>query len=413
MSRRDDVPDELLEYLKELAVDPVRAMTRVDLQMRGIESDRLIAWVDTLRARPLPSTYRIAAPDPLSATENSAGLREAVAGRLRQQGIADSGVERAVSQLVSDLEAMKAKKEEGNDQLLLDLDDSPSDDSVRILDSSALAPLEARWHEVFPLDKPFSTHMQPFGDDDPWDAPEPWLAFLEREAEAGDSVDILDDIATAIELGSRGAEWTDNTVLMPILDRGWHILTDAMKSAPSGTQLPWIVAENRAALRLAARRAYALLRQERAVDAIGAMELLLAWNPNDNHGFRALQVNHHLEHGAFDRALEVCDRYPGDVHVEITYGRCLALFAQGRRDEATAALGEALRLNEYVPAALTRKRVAAPKTALQGISIGGKDQAYEYRLEARAIWSTVPGALDWLKKESRSARGSGRAAVQR
>ncbi len=87
--------------------------------------------------------------------------------------------------------------------------------------------LEQEWHEVFPLDKPYSVHETPFGEDDPWDVYEEmeWASWLLDNPAAFDSLDILDDLATALLMHPQiGAAWLDEIMLKPILLRAEAIL---------------------------------------------------------------------------------------------------------------------------------------------------------------------------------------------
>ena len=65
---------------------------------------------------------------------------------------------------------------------------------------NCLAKVERQWHRFFPLQKPFYVQDQPFDDHDVWGyaCETHWCGFLREHPESFDSLDILDDIATAL-----------------------------------------------------------------------------------------------------------------------------------------------------------------------------------------------------------------------
>src|SRR5262249_43083371 len=69
---------------------------------------------------------------------------------------------------------------------------TPHDGSYELVPPSAVEATERAWHEVFPLQKPFSLQDQPFGDDEIWDerSESRWCGFLRSHPESFDSVDI-------------------------------------------------------------------------------------------------------------------------------------------------------------------------------------------------------------------------------
>jgi hypothetical protein len=131
---------------------------------------------------------------------------------------------------------------------------------------------------------------------------------------------------------------------------------------------------------------------------------MLQVNSHDNHGYRTLLVDEYLrrEHG--DEALALIARYPGDVNPELRYGEVLAHLRAGREAEASAALAAALRSNDFVPELLSAEQVRKPKLSPYGVTVGGRDQAWLYREDARDLWQATPGALDWLKRTAKALR---------
>lgn len=272
-----------------------------------------------------------------------------------------------------------------------------------------LASLEAEWHRVFPDPKPLATQLEHFGPVQAWgEAQQRWLGFLRTHPQAADSLDILDDLATAIESGAQAAtDWMDQRVLEPILARGAAIVIAAAASDRQTPALAWTDPRNRAGLRLVVRWIHLLVRQNRRAEAHVWIERMLAWDAQDRHGLRgvlALELGRAGEHEA---VLALASRYPGDFLLELNYGRALALFCLGRRDEAAAALAEAIERNRHVPAMLARRPAAPPSHSGFGVEAGSRAEAWYYRDAAHEIWRAAPEAIAWLGASRRKAARRG------
>lgn len=269
---------------------------------------------------------------------------------------------------------------------------------ARLVTPAPLRRLETEWRRLFPLDKPFSVHLVPFGDEDPWEQAQ-WVEFLEEHPEAADSLDILDDIATAVTAHPHtGLPWLGRSILLPLLERGQAILDRAVPTG-SPEAIPWGLPQNRPGLRLLYRQYLYHEEEGDSQEAQACMERLLQLNPEDNHGARAELMNLYLRAGENDAALALAGRYPDDrLFPELAYGKVLALYRLGERERAAAALAEArLRLPE-IPRYLIPKRTKQPQLNPLGLSPGGEDQAWHYRGSMRDVWEAEPGALTWLKK---------------
>lgn len=273
----------------------------------------------------------------------------------------------------------------------------------RVLEpQEALRKLEARWRKLFPQTKPDLTATQ-HDFTGMWDAPEGWLDFLEREALAWQSFDVLDDLAMAVEALRTMA--TDATLLEPLLERGVALLEASLAAAP-GSTLQWGWAENRPALRLAAHlacRAVAAMDRGASGERVVALgERLIALNPNDNHFMREPLTRAYLAAGAPEKALALAERYPDDF-CGPTLNRILALVHLGRRGDALVALRGAAREHR---AAIEMLLAEAPKRPRPdpgfGVVAGGRQEAWEYREAHRALWARA-GALEWLREAWRAA----------
>lgn len=163
--------------------------------------------------------------------------------------------------------------------------------------------------------------------------------------------------------------------------------------------LEWAWVENRPFLRglrgLMYHEAWGLGDE---TQALVLAEELLALNPRDNQGVRANAMSWLLRAGRDPEAIAIAASYPDDFLPETTYGQALALFRMGRHAEADAALRAAIDALPAVAHELLKARHRAPKGLQAGYeTVGGADQAYLYWRSDGALWSTIAGAMDWLR----------------
>ena len=255
------------------------------------------------------------------------------------------------------------------------------------------------WREAVEIEKPFATSLDPMACDSLWeDADEDaWLTALESHPEAINHLDILDDLILLLrEHPLSGSVYGADSMIPPLLQRARRIL----ELTPIGSEriLSWGFLENRPGLRLLAQLVMDCLDSGAQAEAIELIRWFLELNPEDNQGFRSILINHYLQTGKYDAALELAQRYLRDFLVDITYGRALALFGLSRREEAQAALGKAIERSPLVAEYLGRARVPQPEFDSMGIAVGGPDEAWLYRDEMRDTWKDTKGAMNWLKK---------------
>lgn len=279
----------------------------------------------------------------------------------------------------------------------------PSKGAFVLMPSADIVAAEAAWHEVFPLDKPFSIQDQPFDNHEIWDeqSESRWCGFLRAHPESFDSLDILDDLATAVGRHAQAdAPGLDDLLLGPLLARAETIVAHACRMSVK-TALPWVIERNRTALRSMMRTLQWRLAQNERDIAVTTAETLLELNPDDTHGVRFVLMNEYLRAGCDEKALALAEQYPNDIAPETRFGAVLALLRLRRLQEAERALHTASsdlpKTAQYLlPARVRRPRVAQGTT----IEVGGDDQAWLYRDEMRAVWQQTPGALEWLRAHS-------------
>jgi tetratricopeptide (TPR) repeat protein len=343
----DEMP---LAFLIDVSEDPVAAFAELGLEFSDDMGLLLKQWIEGVQDRPLPYNYRFS--DKVAPSDN-------------------------------DYSASVAKI---------------------IQTPDTLQPLEKQWHEVFPLSKPFSTDELPNQYENPWDLYEEleWSDWLMNNPSAFDSIDILDDLVTALILHPQfGAPWLSDTVLWPLLQRS-NAIFEKLVDTDSKAQIPWVVADNRPALRGLSRLVTLNLDRNEPDLALQQAAHLIGLNPSDNHGFRMMVMNIFIVDDLDEEALKLAESYPGDINPEIAFGAVLALYRLGKPLQAIEALTLALEHLGKIPHYLITSRVKKPKMFDDRVTYGGDDQAWIYREEMRPVWQQTPGALDWLRKTVKS-----------
>ena len=400
--RRAGVPDDEmpLAFLIEVARDPLEAFA--DFGLNNVDDAGLLLkqWLEEVRDRPLPK-YTICNEMP-PADLDDGGVMKAIRKQLSTYGMDEDQIEQA-------LQEMKNESGEFRDDVaeedLEEEDYLPEANGKSLQPPAKLAKLERDWHRIYPLDKPFSIHETPHGEDDPWDVFEEleWASWLQDHPAAFDSLDILDDLATALMIHPQfGAPWLNETLLIPLLQRSEAITEKALAKATE-PQLHWVMPDNRPALRAMARLVnIKALMDGKQEEALPRAQRLITINPHDNHGFRSIVMNQLIIEGRDEEALKLAQEYPGDMNPEVTYGKVLVLYRLGRQKEAVEELGNALEFLGKIPRYLTAKRIRKPKMHPDGVKYGGDDQAWYYREEMRDIWLQTPGVLEWLKNAEKA-----------
>ena len=369
-------------FLSAVARDPERAMGEVALRIGRGAGQRLLVWLDSVAERAVPD-YAVTR-DPPGMVADDDDTESALRERLSELGVPESDVAGAIDDL--------GPPEDWPDG------EPDHDETSFLTPPAAFLELERAWHEVFPMAKPFSIGMFTDGDDTVWNtaSEDSWMQFLESHPEAFDSLDILDDLANAVPAHEQsGLPGVDELLLEPILRRARSIIERALADMHD-VHLAWVFNDNRPALRCLVNL---LFFEERQGNQRIAMELanrLLSLNPNDNHGFRTMVMNDRLRCQENEDAIRLAADYPSDLNPDISYGRALAMFRLGRRDEAALAIRKAIDDLPKVAQFLLAKRVRRPKMEALGVQLGGDDQAWLYRKEMRDVWKSTRGALEWL-----------------
>jgi hypothetical protein len=236
----------LLDFYRKLADDPVRAMGDASLRGNGAPGRVLAACVDRMQGRPLPR-YQLKC-----AIGADASVDAQLAERLRQMGLGEDSVAEAVRSLTEQISELTPPAEVGSAP---PGEVEPGPELWFLEPPAGIGELSRDWRKVFPLGKSFSVQSLPASDAGVW-APESearWGRFLEKHPEASDSLDILDDLASAVALHPAADQLgVVQRLGRPLVERAAAIV-DAAIAQVADPRLPWVVAENRPALRALVR----------------------------------------------------------------------------------------------------------------------------------------------------------------
>lgn len=402
----------LIEALEEMMRDPARAVADSYLEGEGLDPARLRKWIAGLRQRPLPD-YSLSEPEPIDLA-SPGRAREQLSRQIAQMGIPPAEREKAMRLLMADLKRMENEAKREAKQTAPSVEDADSAEATAgpgepstprgLQAPEGVRELEEQWRSVFTAAKPDLTEFSsPDADALGPELWEDWLDFLEAHPEAGDSLDVLDDVAAALsEEEMRMPDSLRGTLIGPLAERGHAIVAHALGG--QAVQLPWPWLENRPGLRLTAQLIDVCRDQRDRRRATDLMQWMLRINPHDNHGYRLVLINELLRLERNDEALALIGAYPGDINPEPAYGEVLACLRAGSQDKARSALEHALRANQHVPEFLCTDSVQAPKLLSHGVSVGGRDQAWFYREDARDLWLATPNALEWLERTASALR---------
>lgn len=259
-----------------------------------------------------------------------------------------------------------------------------------------LGALEKQWQAVFPQDS------EDLDDFSPWENIE-WLDWLAANPLAWQSFRIMEDVLAVIG----GGEVADDDVDDELAEAEEELLAHAAtlletviaSNKARGCLLEWGWLENRPALRLLAGH---IDRLEDEDERLRLLEWLVnTLNPNDNQGLREMLARELIAKGRAADALALCERHAGDGLGAMIYVRVLALQQMGQFDQAAAALAQARKDRPKILKTLLAAQPRQPELDLMGVTMGGEDEAWYYRMDWLPLWQES-GALAWLKEAAKS-----------
>jgi len=172
-------------------------------------------------------------------------------------------------------------------------------------------------------------------------------------------------------------------------------------------RLIWGFIENRPFLRLYQGHGLSLLKQGELEKALEVFENLVALNPNDNQGARALVADCYFALQQPKDVLKICDKYRDDCLEQILYGRVLALIQLGRVKEAAKALSRAIDALPLIARELAKPAHKQPKEYDEvRVALGSESQAYGYWKDSGKYWTATPGAIEFVREHLKAGRSS-------
>ena len=160
--------------------------------------------------------------------------------------------------------------------------------------------------------------------------------------------------------------------------------------------LRWANLENRPFLRCTHALGLCFFDAGNFAKGIELFEFIILVNPNDNQGIRAVLAEGYLKIGNYLSVLDLCDRYRGDITVDLTYGEPFALFKMANKEKATSLLKRAIKFSPKVAKELLKKRHIPPETLFPDeYTVGGNDEAYYYWERSGILWKD-PEMEKWL-----------------
>lgn len=259
------------------------------------------------------------------------------------------------------------------------------DNQVMLIPSSTLTRLDERWWML----------TSTWNETPPWEQTKDWLALLRQEPDAWQSLSIMHDLIQIVT--SIGDPQQEAPLLEPLLQRAEQLLERNLKNVRPPKILPWLMLENRPALRLLSLLAFIELdRHEDMAAFIRLAERLLDLNPNDNAGIRIALSSAYLQQNQPDKTIALANRYPDDMLCALPLNHILALYMSGDKGKALAKLAQVGKRHATALEMLLAKAPKQPKMSEHGVTLGGKDEAWIYRADTLALWQQS-GALEWLR----------------
>jgi len=163
----------------------------------------------------------------------------------------------------------------------------------------------------------------------------------------------------------------------------------------------WAYMDNRPFLRLLAGYAQFIEATTKVSRAIPLYEEILAFNPNDNQGIRAILATAYLKTNKLVEVSELAAHYADEILPELVMGNVLALFKLGKISEAKKFLECNLEYQRHVIKEILSENHSIPATLCEGtVTVGGEDEAYYYWDAQGSLWDAAHGAKDFLRQHS-------------
>jgi thioredoxin-like negative regulator of GroEL len=163
--------------------------------------------------------------------------------------------------------------------------------------------------------------------------------------------------------------------------------------------LPWGMLDNRPFLLLLGEYATLVETIDGSMKALPLYEELLALNPGDNQGIRSLLATAYLKTNQLEKLSTLSEKYPDDMMQELVVGNILALYKQGKYDDAKKKILNNTKYSAHVFREILKVGAhPQPELTPGRVRAGGDDEAWLYWQAQGNFWMTTSGAREFLKE---------------
>lgn len=161
----------------------------------------------------------------------------------------------------------------------------------------------------------------------------------------------------------------------------------------------WYIHETRPFMRSMSMYADCLYNTGRTSEAMAIQEELIGLQPYDPMGIRDTLMLVLAVNGPVKKFKKYDKLFAEDAGTMLQLHRALFTFRQeGESAEANRLLQSALTQNKHLAKVMLSKKPIVFATS--NFILGNESEAEFIAEKCRAVWTSVPGALDWLKKHS-------------
>lgn len=157
---------------------------------------------------------------------------------------------------------------------------------------------------------------------------------------------------------------------------------------------------------------FALERGEKLEEALAVAQLARTIDPADPENLVSAVINLSIRLGQPEVALNELAPLSDSPAPFVLYGRALAYFAMQQPENATAALQTALRHWPLVAQGISREWTSGTTMPRPGEAVNELQVLYGYYEVFGAAWASVPGAIDWLRREEQAFQRAGGKQAQ-
>lgn len=161
--------------------------------------------------------------------------------------------------------------------------------------------------------------------------------------------------------------------------------------------LPWGFINNRPFLNLLFDYAIFVRDSESVSKAILLFEEIIALNPNDNQGVRALLATSYLQTNKLDELLKLENKYPNDLIPELSVGSLLAIYKLNKNKEFVNKINKTKKYFGHIYKEIIKTDHPKPDLIPGRVRVGGDDESWLYWQGQGNLWMATPGARELLR----------------